>query len=60
MGALSAKSAAAEVWLLPKIPSIVRIFGQEVRKLKQSARSKGFIAKRAHLAQNPHKREDLS
>jgi hypothetical protein len=26
--------------------------------IQKSARSKGVFAKRAHLAQNPHKRED--
>jgi hypothetical protein len=42
-----------------EILKIVRNFARKDLMNKKSARSKGFVAKRARLAQNPHKREDL-
>lgn len=37
---------------------IERILSKQDRKHIKSARSKGFVAKRAYLVKNPHKRED--
>ena len=58
MGALLVGMAAGRWWPLIEILTLVMIFTKQDRPHTKSARSKGFIAKRAHLVQNPHKRED--